>query len=361
MAPGLLGNLLPPNKEVPAETGVEMGHKGADNGWKRTIDNIREVFDFIEVLGSGASSEVYMVKEKNTGKRFALKCVVKKNRNTSLENEIAVLKRIKHENIVALEDFYESQTHYYLVMQLVSGGELFDRLLDRGMYSEKDASLVIRQVLEGVNYLHENSIVHRDLKLENLLYYSRDDNSKIMISDFGLSKIEDNGVMSTTCGTPGYVAPEVLTQKPYTKAVDCWSIGVITYILIGTRHRHSRSSLCGYPPFYEDSESLLFSKIKKAQYEFDSPFWDDISESAKDFVRNLIQKDPELRYTTEQALKHPWIMGKTARSRNILRSISVHIQKNTQTNSHTHTMHTSFWKDTLFSISQRKITADVQC
>ncbi|KAL6483389.1 hypothetical protein MHYP_G00082610 [Metynnis hypsauchen] len=297
----------------------------------------------------GASSEVFMVKEKNTGKKYAMKCVVKKNRNTSLENEIAILKRIKHENIVALEDFYESQTHYYLVMQLVSGGELFDRLLNQGMFSEKDASLVIKQVLEGVNYLHKNGIVHRDLKLENLLYYSQDDNSKIMISDFGLSKIEGNGVMSTTCGTPGYVAPEVLGQKPYSKAVDCWSIGVITYIL-----------LCGYPPFYEDSESLLFSKIKKAEYEFDSPFWDDISESAKDFVRNLIQKDPELRYTTEQALKHPWIMGKTARSMNILRSISVHIQKSAQTNSHTRTMHSGFWKDTLFFISQSKITVDVQ-
>ncbi|XP_072512618.1 calcium/calmodulin-dependent protein kinase type 1G-like [Salminus brasiliensis] len=342
MAPGIFGK-----KDVPLETFSEMGHKKDDCDWKKTIDNIQEVFDFIEVLGSGASSEVFRVKDKATGKYFAMKCVVKKNRNTTLENEIAILKRIKHDNIVALEDFYETQSHYYLVMQLVSGGELFDRLLDRGMFSEKDASLVIRQVLEGVNYLHQNGIVHRDLKPENLLYYSQDDNSKIMISDFGLSKIEDNGVMSTTCGTPGYVAPEVLARKPYSKAVDCWSIGVITYIL-----------LCGYPPFYEENESLLFSKIMKAQYEFDSPFWDDISESAKDFVRNMMQKDPELRYTTEKALRHPWIMGKTARSMNILRSISVHIQKNTHTNSHTHTINSGIWKDTLFSISQRKVTAD---
>ncbi|XP_066527743.1 LOW QUALITY PROTEIN: calcium/calmodulin-dependent protein kinase type 1G-like [Hoplias malabaricus] len=315
MAPGIFGNVLPPKKEVPVES-CESGHKIVENGFKKTTDNIREVFDIIEVLGSGASSEVFMVKEKNTGKMFAMKCVVKKNRNTSLENEIAVLRRTKHENIVALEDFYESQTHYYLVMQLVSGGELFDRLLDRGVFSENDASVVIRQVLEGVCYLHKNGIVHRDLKPENLLYYSQEDNSKIMISDFGLSKIEGNGVMSTTCGTPGYMAPELLTQKSYSKAVDCWSIGVITYIL-----------LCGYPPFYEESESLLFSMVKKAQYEFDSPFWDDISESAKDFVRNMLQKDPELRYSTEQALKHPWIMGKTAPNTSILCSISVQTRK----------------------------------
>uniref|UniRef100_A0A8B9RHF3 Calcium/calmodulin dependent protein kinase IG n=1 Tax=Astyanax mexicanus TaxID=7994 RepID=A0A8B9RHF3_ASTMX len=269
-------------------------------------------------LFRGAFSEVFMVKERKTGKLFAMKCVKKKNkRDINLENEIAVLRRIKHENVVGLEDFYESRSHYYLVMQLVSGGELFDRILDRGMYSEMDASLVIRQVLEAVSYLHINGIVHRDLKPENLLYYSQDENSKIMISDFGLSKMEDNGIMSTACGTPGYVAPEVLAQKPYSKAVDCWSIGVITYIL-----------LCGYPPFYEETETRLFSKIMKAQYEFDSPFWDDISESAKDFIRNMMQKNPKLRLTTDQALRHPWIIGKTARSQDIYHSVSVQIQKN---------------------------------
>uniref|UniRef100_A0A8P4GG35 Calcium/calmodulin-dependent protein kinase IGb n=1 Tax=Dicentrarchus labrax TaxID=13489 RepID=A0A8P4GG35_DICLA len=266
----------------------------------------------------GAFSEVYMVKEKKTGKMFAMKCVKKKQkRDLNLENEIAVLRRIKHENVVGLEDFYESHTHYYLIMQLVSGGELFDRILDRGVYSEKDASSVIQQVLQAVSYLHQNGIVHRDLKPENILYYSQEEQSKIMISDFGLSKMVEDDIMSTACGTPGYVAPEVLAQKPYSKAVDCWSIGVITYIL-----------LCGYPPFYEESESRLFSKIMKAQYEFDSPFWDDISESAKDFIRNMMQKNPSMRYTTDLALRHPWIIGKTARSQDIYYSVSVQIQKN---------------------------------
>uniref|UniRef100_A0A8C2C0M8 Calcium/calmodulin-dependent protein kinase IGb n=1 Tax=Cyprinus carpio TaxID=7962 RepID=A0A8C2C0M8_CYPCA len=272
-----------------------MGRKEGDYDWKKSTDNIQDVFEFMEVLGSGAFSEVFTVKERKTGKLFAMKCVKKKNkRDVNLENEIAVLRKIQHDNVVCLEDFYESRTHYYLLMQLVSGGELFDRILDRGMYSEADASLVIRQVLEAVSYLHKNGIVHRDLKPENLLYYSPDENAKIMISDFGLSKMEDNGIMSTACGTPGYVAPEVLAQKPYSKAVDCWSIGVITYIL-----------LCGYPPFYEETETRLFSKIMKAQYEFDSPFWDDISESAKDFIRNMMQKNPKMRYDTEQALRHP--------------------------------------------------------
>ncbi|KAJ0036342.1 hypothetical protein NQD34_005019 [Periophthalmus magnuspinnatus] len=295
-----------------------MGRQEADYVWKKTTENIQEVFEFMEELGSGAFSEVYMVKEKKTGKTFAMKCVKKKQkRDLNLENEIAVLRRIQHENVVGMEDLYESHTHYYLIMQLVSGGELFDRILDRGVYSEKDASKVIQQVLQAVGYLHQSGVVHRDLKPENILYYSQDEDSKIMISDFGLSKMVDNGIMSTACGTPGYVAPEVLAQKPYSKAVDCWSIGVITYIL-----------LCGYPPFYEETESRLFSKIMKAQYEFDSPFWDDISESAKDFIRNMMQKNPSMRFTTEQALRHPWIIGKTARSQDIYYSVSVQIQKN---------------------------------
>uniref|UniRef100_A0A3P9LXB4 Calcium/calmodulin-dependent protein kinase IGb n=2 Tax=Oryzias latipes TaxID=8090 RepID=A0A3P9LXB4_ORYLA len=306
------------DKKIPAKAAAVMGRQESDHMWKKSTENIQEIFDLMEELGSGAFSEVFMVRERKTGKKFAMKCIKKKKkRDINLENEMAVLRRIKHENVVGLEDIYESRTHYYLIMQLVSGGELFDRILDRGMYTEKDASRVIQQVLQAVSYLHQNGIVHRDLKPENILYYSQDEDSKIMISDFGLSKMTDTGIMSTACGTPGYVAPEVLAQKPYSKAVDCWSIGVITYIL-----------LCGYPPFYEESETKLFSKIMKAQYEFDSPFWDDISESAKDFIRNMMQKTPSMRYSTEQALRHPWIIGKTARSNDIYYSVSTQIQKN---------------------------------
>ncbi|XP_010879226.1 calcium/calmodulin-dependent protein kinase IGa isoform X1 [Esox lucius] len=295
-----------------------MGRKEISCSWKKVTNNIRDVFEFKQQLGSGSFSEVYLVSEKKTGNLYALKCLKKKHLScTNLENEITVLKKIRHDNVIGLEDFYESRTHYYLVMQLVSGGELFDRIIDRGVYTEKDASQLVRQVLQAVNYLHENSIVHRDLKPENLLYFNSDENSKIMISDFGLSKMSDHGVMSTACGTPGYVAPEVLAQKPYSKAVDCWSIGVITYIL-----------LCGYPPFFEDNETRLFSKIMRADYAFHSPFWDNISESAKDFIRNMMQKHPHKRFTTEQALRHPWIIGKTARDQDIYETVSMQIQRN---------------------------------
>ncbi|XP_067247719.1 calcium/calmodulin-dependent protein kinase type 1D isoform X3 [Chanodichthys erythropterus] len=269
----------------------------------------------------GAFSEVVLAEERSTGKMFAVKCIPKKalkGKESSIENEIAVLRKIKHENIVALEDIYESSNHLYLIMQLVSGGELFDRIVEKGFYTEKDASTLIRQVLDAVNYLHTMGIVHRDLKPENLLYFNPQDGSKIMISDFGLSKMEGTGdVMSTACGTPGYVAPEVLAQKPYSKAVDCWSIGVIAYIL-----------LCGYPPFYDENDSKLFEQILKADYEFDAPYWDDISDSAKDFISCLMEKDPSKRYTCDQALRHPWIAGDTALCKNIHESVSRQMRKN---------------------------------
>uniref|UniRef100_A0A3Q2DXM7 Calcium/calmodulin-dependent protein kinase type 1D-like n=1 Tax=Cyprinodon variegatus TaxID=28743 RepID=A0A3Q2DXM7_CYPVA len=281
--------------------------ESSDGSWKKHVDDIKDIFDFKEVLGTGAFSEVVMAREKATGKMVAIKCIPKKalkGKETSIENEIAVLRK------------YAPQVA--LCADRVSGGELFDRIVEKGFYTEMDASRLIRQVLDAVNYLHSMGIVHRDLKPENLLYFSPHDDSKIMISDFGLSKMEGTGgVMATACGTPGYVAPEVLAQKPYSKAVDCWSIGVIAYIL-----------LCGYPPFYDENDSKLFEQILKADYEFDAPYWDDISDSAKDFISCLMEKDPEKRFTCDQALEHPWIAGDTALRKNIHESVSRQMRKN---------------------------------
>ncbi|XP_039631217.1 calcium/calmodulin-dependent protein kinase type 1B [Polypterus senegalus] len=287
---------------------------------KKMAEDISNAYEIKEKLGEGSFSEVFLAQERHSQRSVAVKCINKnvlKGKEAMLENEIAVLRKIKHKNIVALEDIYETRSQLYLVMTLVTGGELLDRILERGVYTEKDASQVIHQVLDAVNYLHELGIVHRDLKPENLLYDTPFEDAKIVIGDFGLSKMLDQGVLSTACGTPAYVAPELLEQMTYGKEVDCWAVGVISYIL-----------LCGYPPFYDENDTNLYKQIVKVEYEFDSPFWDDISESAKDFIRHLLQKDPAMRYTCQQALQHPWISGGTALEKNIHESVSVQIQKN---------------------------------
>lgn len=300
-----------------------FGKKESGRKSKKDLDKvpIEQKYELKELLGTGAFSEVRLAESKeNPGEMYAVKIIDKKalkGKEDSLENEIRVLRRLTHPNIVQLLETYEDKNKYYLVMELVTGGELFDRIVAKGSYTEKDASDLIRQVLEAVNYMHEQGVVHRDLKPENLLYYSPDDDSKIMISDFGLSKMEESGIMATACGTPGYVAPEVLAQKPYGKAVDVWSIGVISYIL-----------LCGYPPFYDENDANLFAQILKGDFEFDSPYWDDISDSAKEFISRLMCVDVEKRYTCRQALAHPWICGNTASNKDIHSTVSAQLKKN---------------------------------
>ncbi|ODN04406.1 Calcium/calmodulin-dependent protein kinase type 1 [Orchesella cincta] len=288
---------------------------------EKSSPSLEDKFDMKDVLGTGAFSQVRLAQSKeDPTMMYAIKIIDKKalkGKEESLENEIKVLRRLQHPNIVQLLEVYEDKTRVYLVMELVTGGELFDRIVEKGSYTEKDAADLMRQVLEAVDYMHEQGVVHRDLKPENLLYYCADEDSKIMISDFGLSKMEDSGIMATACGTPGYVAPEVLAQKPYGKAVDVWSIGVISYIL-----------LCGYPPFYDENDANLFAQILKGEFEFDSPYWDDISDSAKDFIRQLMCVDVEKRYTCKQALQHPWIAGNAASDKNIHGTVSEQLKKN---------------------------------
>lgn len=296
-------------------------------------------YAFKDILGTGAFSEVRLAEDQsNPGKYVAIKCIRKKllsnspqsvhayngaeSREEALKNEIMALRRLQHPNIVQLLDVLEDDNFYYLVMELVTGGELFDRIVQRGSYTERDASHLIQQVLLATEYMHSKDVVHRDLKPENLLYYDSTDDSKIMVSDFGLSKIETKEInMATACGTPGYVAPEVLCvrdgKSTYGKKVDCWSIGVIAYIL-----------LCGYPPFYDENDNELFRQIRLAEYEFDSPYWDNISDSAKDFIRHLMEKNPEKRYSCTEALKHPWIASNTALEENLYPFVSEQIRKN---------------------------------
>ncbi|CAG8483528.1 6589_t:CDS:2 [Racocetra fulgida] len=217
-----------------------------------------------------------------------------------LTTELNILKKIQHENLVRLHDLYETKDGVYIVTDLARGGELFQQLLLKGSYTEKDAASLVRQILKGVEYLHENGIVHRDLKPENLLFKDKLEDSILMITDFGLSKIltKSDDVLMTACGTPGYVAPEVLLQKGYNKPVDLWSVGVITYTM-----------LCGYPPFYGENQAQLLQSIMAGKYDYEEEDWCDISDDAKDLVDKLLCYDPLKRITVKEALQHNWFMS----------------------------------------------------
>lgn len=253
-------------------------------------------------LGKGSFSTVFSCTNKKTKKNFAVKIIDKKQvgldskSQKRLETEVEILKKVSHPNIVALHDVFENKDKLYLVMDLVEGGQLFDKILQRGYYSEKDAVGVIQKLFAAIDYLHQHNIIHRDLKPENLLLHKGDD-TEIMLSDFGLSRIlGDESMASTACGTPYYVAPEILGGHGYSKEVDLWSLGVITYFL-----------LAGFPPFMGESLQEIADLIMRADFEFSSPYFDDVSKEAKDFVKRLLVADPADRMSTQEALNHPWL------------------------------------------------------
>jgi len=216
----------------------------------------------------------------------------------ALQQEVDILSQIDHPNVVKLFEIFDEQVTIYLVMEIMTGGELFDRIVEKEHYSEKEASDTLKPIVDAIRYCHNMDIIHRDLKPENLLYATKDESAVIKISDFGLARFIQNELATTACGTPGYVAPEILLGKGYGKEVDYWSIGVILYIM-----------LCGFPPFFDENNQALFEMIKKCEYEFPSPFWDDISEMAKDLIRKLLVADPKARLTADEIISHPWIVG----------------------------------------------------
>lgn len=270
----------------------------------RRDGTVEEFYTLSSELGRGATSIVYRCEEKQSQKAFALKVLKKTIDKKIVRTEIGVLLRLSHPNIIQLKEIFETDTDIALVLELVTGGELFDRIVERGYYSERDAAHVIKQILEAVAYLHENGVVHRDLKPENLLYADLSLDAPLKIADFGLSKIIDDQVtMKTVCGTPGYCAPEILRGNAYGPEVDMWSVGVILYIL-----------LCGFEPFFDPrGDQYMYSRILNCDYEFVSPWWDEVSLNAKDLVSKLIVLDPHKRLSVQEALLHPWVLGKAAR------------------------------------------------
>jgi serine/threonine protein kinase len=207
------------------------------------------------------------------------------------------MNRIKHENVVALVEAFDCDKTFYMVLEMCSGGELFDRIEKKETYNEDEARAVILQVNSALHHCHAKDIVHRDLKPENLLYARPEPDETIKLADFGLAYIlNPDALVSTACGTPGYIAPEVLTQSGYGKEVDMWALGVVMFIL-----------LSGCPPFYDESVQTLFKIIRKGAFTFFAPEFDEVSEDAKDMIRRLLCVNAEERMTSAQVMDHPWI------------------------------------------------------
>lgn len=308
-----------------------------------------ERYSLQQKMGDGAFSNVYHARDlQGIHGDVAIKVVKKFELNASqgdnhlhpdvkkgnkiveranILKEVSIMRKLDHPNIVRLIDFREEKAYYYLILELCPGGELFHQIVRLTYFSEELSRHIIIQVAEALKYLHEQKgIVHRDIKPENLLFYpvpfiptrtpkpkAPEDEDKedegeflegvgaggigrIKIADFGLSKVIWEDTTVTPCGTVGYTAPEIVKDERYSKSVDMWALGCVLYTL-----------LCGFPPFYDESISVLTEKVARGQYTFLSPWWDGISKSAQDLVSHLLTVDPENRYTIEEFMHHPWI------------------------------------------------------
>lgn len=254
-----------------------------------------------KTIGKGTYGSVQKASNKATGVVRAVKSIPKKSLPdpSKFAQEIEIMRILDHPNIIKLYETFEDAKYIYLVMELCTGGELFDRIIDAECgFTEKVAAHLVKQILGAVLYMHMATIAHRDLKPENFLLANEKDvsESPIKVIDFGLSKqFDPGGYMTTKACTPYYVAPEVLEGK-YTELCDVWSMGVLIYVL-----------LCGAPPFFGDSDSQVLKRVKRGVYDFDMPAWDTVSEDAKDLISKMLVLKPEKRYTAEQSLHHRWV------------------------------------------------------
>lgn len=255
-------------------------------------------------LGRGEFGVTYLCTDRETKQAFACKSISKKKLRTAVDvedvrREVAIMSTLpEHPNIVKLRATYEDHEAVHLVMELCEGGELFDRIVARGHYSERAAAGIAKTVAEVVKMCHENGVIHRDLKPENFLFANKKENSALKAIDFGLSVFFKPGQrFSEIVGSPYYMAPEVL-KRNYGPEVDIWSAGVILYIL-----------LCGVPPFWAETEQGVALSILRGVIDFKREPWPQISENAKSLVRQMLEPDPKKRLTSQQVLEHPWIQN----------------------------------------------------
>ena len=282
----------------------------------------RSNYEFGKTLGAGTFGVVRKAKKLSTNEDVAVKVILKKALKEkgvdvqTLYDELSMLNQLDHPNIVKFKGWFESKDKFYIVTQLATGGELFDRILKRGKFTEFDAIKIVVQMLKAVEYMHSKNIVHRDLKPENVLYIDESPDSPIVIADLGIAKkLEDNNdLIYKAAGSLGYVAPEVLTDRGHGKPCDIWSLGVITYTL-----------LCGYSPFLAENVEGFLEECTNHRYPvtFHSPYWDEISPEAKNFILRTLSLDPKERPTATELLQDKWIISKgiNYKDTNILPSV----------------------------------------
>ncbi|KAI5010958.1 hypothetical protein ZWY2020_013095 [Hordeum vulgare] len=278
---------------APADLGSVLGHP---------TPNLRDLYALGRKLGQGQFGTTYLCTELATGADYACKSISKRKLITKediddVRREIQIMHHLSgHKNVVAIKGAYEDQLYVHIVMELCAGGELFDRIIQRGHYSERKAAELTRIIVGVVEACHSLGVMHRDLKPENFLLANKDDDLSLKAIDFGLSVFFKPGqIFTDVVGSPYYVAPEVLCKK-YGPEADVWTAGVILYIL-----------LSGVPPFWAETQQGIFDAVLKGVIDFDSEPWPVISDSAKDLITRMLNPRPAERLTAHEVLCHPWI------------------------------------------------------
>ncbi|KAL2327315.1 hypothetical protein Fmac_020742 [Flemingia macrophylla] len=268
----------------------------------RKTENMKEFFSLGRKLGQGQFGTTFLCVQKGSNKDFACKSIAKRKLTTQedvedVRREIQIMHHLAgHPNVVQIVGAFEDAVAVHLVMELCAGGELFDRIIQRGHYTERKAAELARVIVGVVQACHSLGVMHRDLKPENFLFVNHEEESPLKTIDFGLSVFFRPGETFTdVVGSPYYVAPEVL-RKHYGPECDVWSAGVIIYIL-----------LSGVPPFWDETEQGIFEQVLRGELDFISEPWPSISESAKDLVRRMLVRDPKKRMTAHEVLCHPWV------------------------------------------------------
>ncbi|KAL9678590.1 hypothetical protein QQ045_016437 [Rhodiola kirilowii] len=268
----------------------------------RPMEDIKATYTIGKELGRGQFGVTHLCTHKATGEQFACKTIAKrklvnKEDIEDVKREVQIMHHLTGQpNIVELKGAYEDKHSVHLVMELCAGGELFDRIIAKGHFTERAAASLMRTIVQIVHTCHSMGVIHRDLKPENFLLLSKDENAPLKATDFGLSAFFKQGdTFRDIVGSAYYIAPEVLKRK-YGPEVDIWSIGVMLYIL-----------LCGVPPFWAESEHGIFNAILRGHVDFTSDPWPSISPQAKDLVKKMLNSDPSLRLTAFEVLNHPWI------------------------------------------------------